>query len=201
MHARNVLLFASVLLPVIGAPVATKENNSVQQRSVNALSQLRSYISKREPLLEGIPQALSDIVFETKRDVDAEDVQATEDVLDGDDDDDVEEEEDSVADVGIDTSEVDQTKRGLRGTGGSRGGKRGLRGNGGAGGHKRGLRGTGGSRGGKRGLRGNGGAGGHKRGLRGNAGAGGHKRGLRGNGGAGGHKRSLFARFFDSFLA
>jgi hypothetical protein len=25
MHARNVLLFASVLLPVIGAPVATQE--------------------------------------------------------------------------------------------------------------------------------------------------------------------------------
>ncbi|KAH6865839.1 hypothetical protein BKA58DRAFT_404381 [Alternaria rosae] len=134
MHARNILLFASVLLPVIGAPVPTKETNSIQQRSANVVSQLSSYVSKRDPLIERIPEkALSDIVFETKRDADAEDTPA----VGGDDDFVEEEEEDDVIDLEVDSSEVDPTKRGLRGNSGAGGGKRSIRGNDGLSGDKR----------------------------------------------------------------
>ena len=185
MHARNVLLFVSILLPVIGAPVATNEVRSLLSfdQSIANVSKINS-IQQRDPLIERIPaKAVSDVVFETKRDVDTEDTLAVRGDVD-----EVEEEEDDVTDLEVDSSEVDPTRRGLDERGITRhkgNGKRGItrtQGNG-----RRGITRTQGN--GRRGItrtKGNG-----KRGITRTKGNG-KKRGItrhKGNG-----KRSLVAR-------
>ena len=185
MHARNVLLFVSILLPVIGAPVATNEVRSLLpfDQSIANVSKINS-IQQRDPLIERIPaKAVSDVVFETKRDVDTEDTLAVRGDVD-----EVEEEEDDVTDLEVDSSEVDPTRSGLDERGITRhkgNGKRGItrtQGNG-----RRGITRTKGN--GRRGItrtKGNG-----KRGITRTKGNG-KKRGItrhKGNG-----KRSLVAR-------
>ncbi|KAJ4371379.1 hypothetical protein N0V83_004596 [Neocucurbitaria cava] len=182
MHGRLILLAASLVVPLLAAPLpdhkVVSRDNTIELRHDLSVDDAIRDIVKRGPVVEALPiESRSDTTVESKR----------EDPLAEDED----EDEDSEYVDDVDISDDLAEKRGLNKTPGGGSGKRGLNKTPGGGSGKRGLNKTPGGGSGKRGLNKTPGGGSGKRGLNKTPGGGSGKRGLNKTPGGGSGRRGL----------
>ncbi|KAJ4394983.1 hypothetical protein N0V91_011130 [Didymella pomorum] len=176
MLSRTLILFLSLVLPIIAAPLANVNHDllALKRRNEAGLDVADANIAVRNTIIDANIESV-----EEKREA--------EEVKEAEEEGDITLEEASREDL----AESTEGKRGVRPGSNIGGSKRGVRPGGNIGGHKRGVRPGGNVGGQKRGVRPGKNIGGSKRGVRPGGNIGGQKRGVRGGGNIGGQKRGV----------